>query len=289
MSEYCINEKFKDRLFCWIFGKDSNKKYLLDLYNAINDTSYNDINQIEINTIEDVIYMKMKNDVSCIIGNDLSLYEHQSTFNPNMPFRSFEYCAKLYDAIVTARGYDVYSSKLLKFPTPHCYVLYNGIIERNDIEILKLSDSFETITEGYEWTVTMLNINFGHNKILLEKCASLKEYSMFVDRVRKNFTTMNKLDAIDEAVEYIVKLNGELSYFFAKNRSEVRDMCITEYNEAQHLENVKQEGIEQGQMIILDVQDYIIANPTASDSDVATVLNCSEVIVEKARKRIIAQ
>ncbi len=206
MSEYRINEKFKDRLFCWIFGKDENKKFLLELYNAINGTNYDDVDQVVINTIEDVIYMKMKNDVSCIIGNDLSLYEHQSTFNPNMPFRSFEYCAKLYDAIVATREYDVYSSKLLRFPAPHCYVFYNGGGRHDDREILRLSDAFETQSEGYEWTVTMLNINYGHNKELMSKCNALNEYSIFVSRVRKNIETMNKEEAINEAVDYIVGL-----------------------------------------------------------------------------------
>jgi len=246
LGDIKTNEKYKDRLFCWIFGKIENRKHLLDLYNAINDTNYDDINLIEINTLEDVIYMKMKNDVSCIIGNDLSLFEHQSTYNPNMPFREFEYCAKLYDGIVAKRGYDMYGSKLIRFPAPHCYVFYNGTSEHADKEILRLSDAFETPSEGYEWTTTMLNINYGHNKKLMDKCTALYEYSLFVRIIRKNLETMNKSIAVDEAVEYIIKLGGELSDFFRKNRSEVYDMCITEYNEAKHLENIKQEGIEQG-------------------------------------------
>lgn len=285
-----VNEKYKDRLFCWIFGKEENRKHLLDLYNAINNTNYDNVNLIEINTIDDVIYMKMKNDVSCIIGNDLSLYEHQSTYNPNMPFREFEYCAKLYDGIVAQRGYDVYGSKLLKFPAPHCYVFYNGTSERSDKEILRLSDAFESPSEGYEWTTTMLNINYGHNKELMEKCQALQEYSIFVDRIRKNFASMDKKTAVDEAVKYIVNLNGELSEFFSINSSEVYDMCITEYDEAKHLENVKQEGIEigleQGHADIFVILDYIKANPNKSDSEVAEELKCNLSLVQESRKRI---
>ena len=78
-----------------------------------------------------------------------------------------------------------------------------------------------------------------------------------------------------------------MSAFFAKNRSEVCDMCITEYNEVQHLENVKQEGIEQGQSSILDILDYINANPTKTDIEVASNLNCKESLVKETRKRII--
>lgn len=286
MSEITINEKYKDRLFCWIFGKDENKKHLLDLYNAINGTDYRDACLIEINTLDDVIYMKMKNDVSCIIGNDLSLYEHQSTYNPNMPFREFEYCAKLYDSIVLQREYDVYGTKLLKFPAPHCYVFFNGTSECADREILKLSDAFETPSEGYEWTTIMLNINYGHNKELMEKCNALNEYSIFVDRVRKNLATMDKKAAVDEAVNYIVNLKGKLSDFFCKNRSEVCDMCLTEYDEARHLENVKQEGIEQGHEDVLAIVDYVKFYPQKTDLEIANEVKCSVQLVKKIRERI---
>lgn len=247
MSDVKINGKYKDRLFCWIFGREENKANLLDLYNAINNTDYDDVNLIEINTIDDIIYMKMKNDISCILGSDMSLYEHQSSFNPNMPFRAFEYCAKLYDSIVTKRNYDVYGSKLLKFPTPRCYVFYNGKSKHADKEILRLSDAFEGPSEGYEWTTIMLNVNYGHNKELMEKCRALQEYAAFVDQVRQNLETMNLREAVDKAVKEVVASNGVLSGIFSKNISEVCDMCITEYNEAQHLENVKQEGKLEGQ------------------------------------------
>ena len=78
-----INRENKSILFCFIFGSEENKKYLLALYNAVNDTSYTNIEDIEINTIEDIIYIRMKNDVSFILDTDMNLYEHQSTYNPN--------------------------------------------------------------------------------------------------------------------------------------------------------------------------------------------------------------
>ncbi len=64
MSGASINRENKDRLFKFIFGRTENRKWTLSLYNAINGTDYTDPEEIEINTIEDVIYMGMKNNVN---------------------------------------------------------------------------------------------------------------------------------------------------------------------------------------------------------------------------------
>ena len=82
-----INNKHKDRLFRKILGDEKNKANLLELYNALNDTEYSNLDDLEITTIDDVIYMGMKNDISFLLDSTMSLYEQQSTFNPNMPLR----------------------------------------------------------------------------------------------------------------------------------------------------------------------------------------------------------
>ena len=87
LNTVTINTKNKDSLFRFIFGAEENKKHLLSLYNAINNTHYTNLEDIEINTLSDVIYVRVKNDVSFILYSEMSLYEHQSTFNPNMPLR----------------------------------------------------------------------------------------------------------------------------------------------------------------------------------------------------------
>ena len=73
-----IRRNHKDRLFVKLFGDPDNKENLLSLYNALNDRSYDDPNELEINTIEDVIYMGRKNDVSCIIDAHMNLFEHRA-------------------------------------------------------------------------------------------------------------------------------------------------------------------------------------------------------------------
>lgn len=248
------NRQFKDRLFRLIFGSEKNKVYILDLYNALNGTDYSDVNMFELTTIQDVVYMGMKNDTSFIIDSELNLFEQQSTYNPNMPFREFEYCAKLLDKWVKENNLDIYGSTLIKLPTPKCYVFYNGTEEHADKEILKLSDAFITLTEGCEWTVTMLNINIGHNLELMNKCGILREYSEFVAMVRDNTKKLSSMfpseeaakQSIEQTVVAFIERNGLLSGFLKSHRAEVVDVCITEYDEVLHLETVRNEGRAEG-------------------------------------------
>ena len=80
-----VNRELKDRLFKFIFGNEANKGWTLSLYNAINGTEYSNADDIELTTIEDAVYMGMKNDVSFLISDTMNLYEQQSSYNPNMP------------------------------------------------------------------------------------------------------------------------------------------------------------------------------------------------------------
>ncbi len=88
MTYHKLNTKYKDRLFRLIFHE---KKELLELYNAVNESNYTNPEELEITTIEDVVYMGMKNDLSFIIGDEMNLYEHQSSFCPNLPLRGLFY------------------------------------------------------------------------------------------------------------------------------------------------------------------------------------------------------
>ena len=108
-----INKTYKDRLFKIIFG---DKKELLTLYNALTGKEYQNPDELEINTLDDVIYLHLKNDMSFIIDDWQNLFEQQSTFNPNQPLRGFFYFADLYKSKYFSR--KIYSSKLLKIPTP---------------------------------------------------------------------------------------------------------------------------------------------------------------------------
>ena len=232
-SNYGANRKYKDSLFRLLFGREENKPNLLDLYNALNNSNYTNIDDLTINTIDDVIYMKMKNDVSFILDNQMVLLEHQSTYNPNMPLRGFLYFARLYEGIVNLSK-NIYYPKLIKIPTPQYIVLYNGTDRRiGNKKILRLSDAFEKPgqSNGYEWTATMIDINYGENKELLLKCKKLGEYSYFVESVRKHYSINNNFPvAVDEAVKECID-KGILADFLKKHIAEVRTVLLTEFDE----------------------------------------------------------
>ena len=227
------NREYKDRLFKFIF-KDKVK--LLSLYNALNSSHYTNPDDIEITTLEDVIYCKMKNDISFIIDDRLSLFEHQSTYNPNMPLRGFLYFAKHFEKYVTGNEVDIYGSTLIELPTPKFVVFYNGTGMKEDRITLKLSDAFVTAKEKacMELEAVVLNINYGKNKKLMESCRSLMEYSYFVQKVKDYSKIHERDEAIELAVDECIKENI-LKEILIKNRSEVVDMLLTEYDEEKRI------------------------------------------------------
>lgn len=77
-SFYGINREHKDGLFQTIFRE---KEDLLSLYNAMNDTDYQNPEELTVYTLEDAVYIGIKNDISFLVGEMLNLYEHQSTQN----------------------------------------------------------------------------------------------------------------------------------------------------------------------------------------------------------------
>lgn len=241
-----MNRRYKDRLFRFLF---QDKKDLLDLYNAVSGSSYTDAEGLEIVTLDDVIFMNMKNDLSFIIAEQMNLYEHQSTYSPNMPLRGLWYLSRQYEGWVAERGKDVYGSKRIKLPTPEYIVFYNGKQEYEDYREEHLSDSFEKGRGSgcLECTAVMLNINRGHNQELMGKCKRLWEYSEFVAEVNENLEKRVSLKtAITRAIDSCIE-KGILEDVLRKNRAEVLHMFLTEYDEKKHMKTVYNEGYEEGE------------------------------------------
>lgn len=239
------NHKFKDRLFCSIFGREEHKHYLLELYNALNGTKHTNVNDIEFTTIENAIYITMRNDVSFLIGSQLNLYEQQSTFNPNMPLRGLFYFAQLYQIYLAKNNKDFYSTKHIKIPTPKFVVLYNGSKDLPDVSKLKLSDAFEIPTETkdeFEWTATVININKNHNVKLFKACKSLYNYTEFVAMFQDNIKMgQNKNIAINNAVNFAIK-NDFLDGFFKLQKSEVFMISLTEFDQEEYDRNRREDA-----------------------------------------------
>lgn len=237
------NRKYKDTLFRMVFKE---KKYLLDLYNAVNGTEYDNPEELEINTLENVLYISMKNDVSFMIDGTMNLYEHQSTKNANMPLRGVLYFARLMEEYILENDLDVFSSKLQRIPTPKYIIFYNGEPNEPDERVLRLSDAF--IKEGgcIECEARLLNINYGRNREVMEKCRRLEEYSIFIAAVRKHKKENHSLKkaitlAIDECIE-----KGILLDILTKERNEVLAVVLETFNKELYEKNLKADAYEEG-------------------------------------------
>lgn len=240
--------QYKDRLFRAIFSDPDHKDWLLSLYNAVNDSSYTNVDDLETTTLDDVIYMKMKNDISFIINNQMSLYEHQSTYSPNLPLRGFMYYAEL----LRTRYHDnkIYSSSRIKIATPNYIVFYNGDKDIGERKVLRLSDSFEVPVknndEVYEWTCIMLNINKGRNNKLIESCKALQDYVEYVNMIKENRKAgLNLNNAVEDALDVAVKqkfLNG----YFERHRARIKAMSLTEYDEEEAKKVFHDDGYKEG-------------------------------------------
>ena len=240
------NRKFKDTVFRMLF---SDKEALLSLYNAVNNSHYTDSGALEIVTLENAIYMGMKNGLAFILDMNLYLYEHQSTINPNIPLRDLFYIAAEYQKLVDKKS--LYSSALQKIPNPHFIVFYNGSTPIDDCYTSRLSDAFYHVTDNpsLELIVTTFNVNAGHNTELMSHCQILKEYSIYVAKVRSFSEQMPLDDAVQKAVTECIQENI-LADFLRKNQAEVIAMSIFEYDKVEEEKKLRKAefdaGVEQG-------------------------------------------
>ena len=242
------NRKYQDSLFRVIFGREEHKHWLLELYNALNNSSHQNIDDLTLTTIDDVVYIKMKNDVSFLIDSQMNLFEHQSTFNPNMPLRGLLYFSQLYQEHLTSRQVSLFSSVLRKIPTPQFVVFYTGDKDLPDRSVLKLSEAFEVPCKDgeFEWTCTVINLNQNHNKTLQKNCKPLYDYCRFIEKVKQNKKDGLSLEkAADAAVDWAISENL-LDGFFRRERSQIMGFYLAEFDQEVYEKNVYHDGWEEG-------------------------------------------
>ena len=256
-TNFCIGShperNYKDRLFKAIFGRNTeqSKQWRLELYNALNGTSYTNPDALVINTIENVIYLTMRNDISFLVDSQMTLYEQQSTYNPNMPLRGLMYFAQLYQMYLSQQEKDLFRSTLIKIPNPQFVVFYNGANEKPDRTELKLSDAFEIPNKNcsFEWTATMININKNHNSTLQKNCKPLYHYVKYVSRIAENKKKgMSAKDSVTEALDWAIS-EKLLDGFFKQQKEEVLSMSLTEFDEEIAIRGWREDGIEEGKIL----------------------------------------
>ena len=238
--------KYKDTVFRKLF---SDPARLLELYNAMNKSSYTDSSELEINTLDNAVYLGMKNDVSFIFHNELWLYEHQSTVNPNMPLRDLIYAAD----ILASKFYDksIYSSVQIKIPSPRFIVFYNGSENFPEQYTYRLSDAYyknpddEASEPCLELKVLVININGCYNEDIKRSCKTLSDYQTYVSLVRAYSTTMPIEKAVSTAIEECIG-NNVLREFLEKERAVVMSLSVFEFNKEREFKIVREDEREEG-------------------------------------------
>lgn len=207
-----VQRTHKDTLFRFIFR---DKEKLLQLYNALNQSDYRDADGLAVTTLENVVYLGYKNDISFLVDMNLYLVEHQGSWNGNMPLRGVLYFARLYREYVEKKGYDIYGSKTVPLPALECEVL-------------------------------ILNINYGKNREFLEGCRPLLEYSMFIHRIREKIREGHKPEeAVELATDECIA-EGILADILRVHRKEVSAMFLEDYDAELHERTLRREGFEDG-------------------------------------------
>ena len=269
-----VTVRFRDNVFCMLFRE---KKNLLELYNALNDTAYTNVDDLAVTTLQGGVYMKYKNDASFVFGQDLYMFEQQASKNPNMPLRFLHYVSDVYREMYP--NSELHRRTMLKIPVPHFVTFYNGRDGMKDEEIvLKLSDMFNDSVSvvGIEYEpelelkVRVININpyccedlddgnlpdskGGRIPKILNKCHVLRDYMTFVNKVNEKKYLKNKdiRTAVTEAVDECI-VNGILSDFFSEHREEVIDVSVYYYDEEGRMRVEREEGWLEGMQRLISI------------------------------------
>ena len=282
---------YKSNVFAMLLEEEERA---LELYNAVNNSTYDDPSLVEINTIEGGFELSIQNDASFIFDNVLSIYEHQSTYCPNMPLRSLVYFATLIQKKYMNR--DIFSRRLVTLPTPKFIVFYNGTEPQPEYSEMKLSDCFikkdKEEKSMLELVCRVYNINKGKNKELLEHCKWLSDYMVFVDKVREyhNDREDDKLEEdISKAIDYCIS-NGFLEEFFTSRRSEVLEVTKVDYTFERRMKLNYDEGKDDGRA--LEHKEMLLEKTSKklskgkSISQIADELEESEDVIMELAKEI---
>ena len=198
----------------------------MSLYNALNMSHYGNPDDLEIITLDNALFLQMKNDVAFLINtNEMCLIEHSSTVCLNYPLRSLLYLAREYEVILEQRNENILKYGLVKIPTPACIVLYNGM-----------------------------------NENVLNGCKTLKDYVILISKIRENYNEIGDLaKAIHKAIDYCIDAD-HLRSFLIRNRAEVEPMLLSEGTVEEYVDSmneVKEQEIERLKKVVQEKDEEL--------------------------------
>ena len=223
-----VTSKFKDNVFCMLYR---DKRNLLELYNALNNSAYTNVDDLQVTTLNGGSYMKYKNDASFLLCMSLYMFEQQSSKNPNMPLRFLHYVSDVFRELFS--NSMLHRRSMIKIPVPHFVTFYNGLEKWVDKEgELKLSDMYEIPVDDPELELKVRVININEDVHILNKCKTLRDYMTFVNKVRFKMgaegddVRVAVTEAMDECIEEDILVD-----FFEQHREEVVEVSIYDYDE----------------------------------------------------------
>ena len=223
-----VTSKFKDNVFCMLYR---DKKNLLELYNALNNSDYTNVDDLQVTTLNGGSYMKYKNDASFLLCMSLYMFEQQSSKNPNMPLRFLHYVSDVFRELFS--NSMLHRRSMIKIPVPHFVTFYNGLEKWiEDENEIRLSDMYEIPTDNPELELKVRVININKDVHILNKCKTLRDYMTFVNKVRFKMgvegddVRIAVTEAMDECIDEDILVD-----FFEKHREEVVEVSIYDYDE----------------------------------------------------------
>lgn len=281
------NNEYRSDVFSMLL---EDKRNALEVYNALNGTSYDDPDAVTVVTLKKGISLSMRNDAAFIVDMNLNIYEHQSTYNPNMPLRSLFYLEEILKPLF--KNVDLLRRKRIMIPTPRFVVFYNGVEKRPAVETLKLSDSFEPHIENPELELicTVYNINPGFNDEFLGKCHVLSDYMKLVLKVIE-YKEQEDEEAVSHAIDYCME-HGILEGFLSDKRDEVeKNMTLDmtwEHREKLIRQDERAEGRSEGRIEgrIDSIAKFLSKGKT--DEEAKELLDATDEEISKAKELLLA-
>ena len=273
-----VTSKFKDNVFCMLYR---DKKNLLELYNALNNSAYTNVDDLQVTTLNGGSYMKYKNDASFLLCMSLYMFEQQSSKNPHMQLRFLHYVSDVFRELFS--NSMLHRRSMIKIPVPHFVTFYNGLEKWvEDEDEIRLSDMYEIPTDNPELELKVRVININEDVHILNKCKTLRDYMTFVNKVRFKMGVEgdNVRIAVTEAMNECID-EDILVDFFEQHREEVVEVSIYDYDEEEVRRVLAEEyAQEYAQKVAKEVSEKAFAEGEQSGRQ----LNLINQVIKKVKK-----